>query len=81
MKHRKLQVFIKMDIWEIWPTIARRYNEFKTIGKRYRKIFLGIIYHKGKSEFVQLHTLNPSILIIKVDSGKTLKNKIKKIVK
>ena len=60
-------------------TIARRYNEFKTTGKRYPEDFpRHYIYHKESQNLYNYTPWNPSILIIKVDSGKTLKNKIKK---
>ena len=74
---QKASGFYKNGYLGDMATIARRYNEFKTIGKRYPEDFpRHYIYHKESQNLY-----NPSILIIKVDSGKTLKNKIKKIVK
>ena len=44
MKHRKLQVSIKMDIWEIWPRLLEGIMNLRQLVRDIRKIFLGIIY-------------------------------------
>ncbi len=60
-------------------TVARRYNEFKTTGKRYPEDFpQHYIYHKESQNLYKYTPWNPSIFILKVRSGKILKNSIKK---